>query len=203
MARPRVFIFDDGYGDFGPLTDLRPSFSCAPGPSTTRERIAHWWPRKQILHVPAPLAALTVERTGESTNQRASGDRVLVVNGRYLAVDPPAWVLRPGQSDHAGRALVQADRQLVLALLPAAKANALIGSWNAARLPGLKIDRLASDVLIERPWDILARIEATIAFDLTLFNHLPRRRRLAKAFIGPASIPSGFIPAPASIRARS
>jgi UDP-N-acetylglucosamine diphosphorylase / glucose-1-phosphate thymidylyltransferase / UDP-N-acetylgalactosamine diphosphorylase / glucosamine-1-phosphate N-acetyltransferase / galactosamine-1-phosphate N-acetyltransferase len=105
----------------------------------------------------------------------------VVINGRYLAVDPPDWALHPVNADRAGRALVQADGQLVLAVLPAAKANALIGSWNIADVPGLRLDRLDLNVLIDRPWHILGRLEATIARDLASFSTLPswRARRSA------------------------
>ena len=39
MTKPpaALIVFDDGKGDLGPLTDLRPSFACRTGADTTLE----------------------------------------------------------------------------------------------------------------------------------------------------------------------
>ncbi len=166
MATPRVLIFDDGQGLFGPMTDRRPAFSIRTGALTNRQRIeARLGVAATDLHVGESLVAVqrAVEPAAHVNEPLSRADSpVLIVNGRWTGVEHVDVV----RSLPLGRALVQRDQQILAAHLAAKDAQAL-REGGFAQLPS-SIVRTTLDisVLLGRPWHILDQLEPTLACDL-------------------------------------
>jgi len=90
MNGPGLVIYDDGMGDFGPMTDLRPVFEVRSGAWTTRRRI------EQILGRAAD-ATVVPDRLSHLTESArvdpAKFDQWRIVNGR--CADEPSIVDSP------------------------------------------------------------------------------------------------------------
>jgi len=182
----RLCIFDDGRGDFGPLTRLRAAFSMRTGAHNNRVRLETTLGimARDLIVAPAvapiyaehetdartnqplrrkqDLETCTKSRDGRWAPQTIPGDTaVLLVNGRWAGcIGPTAeqvLALRPGQ------AITQADGLLLAAYLAIDDAQACIDAGFAAPANAAAID---TDVLLARPWHILDQLEATLAFDL-------------------------------------
>ncbi len=164
MTGWELHLFDDGKGRWGPLTDLRAVFELRSGALTTCERIETALGRKvDGLFVPERLREVLSDRNDvpvNGFNERNVDQGVMIVNGRWLAT---------GGIEHVkllslGCGVVQEDGQLVAAVVPLSSAMEIVRSGGAAG--HLRLERLDQKVLIERPWDILAHLEAALFADL-------------------------------------
>ncbi|NQT54113.1 hypothetical protein HQ576_18805 [bacterium] len=88
----RLVIFeDDTYDQFYPLTHMRAIFELRCGATTLAEKIERAVPQADVAYICRDLLApLLRERLGGPVNDPAcfTGDDVLLVNGRWLLLDP-------------------------------------------------------------------------------------------------------------------
>ncbi|MEX1017466.1 MAG: putative sugar nucleotidyl transferase [Phycisphaeraceae bacterium] len=182
MQMAKLLIFDDGRGRWGPMTDRRPVFDLRTGALTTRARIERVLGRPAAaLRVSERLAAVCREREagsgetdGDPTGNAGGRDARPTVNGE-LAAGP--WLLVNGRWNAVlhgdlvgqlavGRALVEADGDLVAVCLEAAQATALLAAGDG-RLPAdVTRTELPDRVLLGRPWHVLDELPATLEADL-------------------------------------
>jgi UDP-N-acetylglucosamine diphosphorylase/glucosamine-1-phosphate N-acetyltransferase len=167
MSPPRLIIFDDGAGQWGPVADLRPPFDMRTGACTTRQRI------EQVLRLKAAalcvadngLVPLLAEQSDVPINASPRARALLCVNARWLG-------LREIDSVCAldlGQALVQTDGAVVAAHLDADAAGELL---RHGRLPDeVELQRVADDVLITRPWHVLDHLATALHHDLATFDY--------------------------------
>jgi UDP-N-acetylglucosamine diphosphorylase/glucosamine-1-phosphate N-acetyltransferase len=171
MTSPRLLIFDDGQGRFGPLTDRRAAYSIRTGAFTSRQRIeVRLGMAATDLHLPRSLEA--VQRSRErcvGVNQLIDpGDAVLAVNGRWTGVEHVEAVRTLAPSS----VLLQRDGQVLAAHLTGDALIAFVAAGFIAPPPGATAVRLDTCVLLERPWHVLDQLEPTLACDLA--SHQPR-----------------------------
>lgn len=166
MTTTRLIVFDDGAGRWGPMTDLRAVFELRSGAVMTLLRIERAvGARAAVLRVPSALAALVAERhAGCAVNVDESNGEVLIVNGRWPAVDHTqdvrALALNEALLDESGgviAARVMAGQVTFLDGVPA-----LAASVRVRRLPGA--------VLMDRPWHILEKLEPALRGDLAAMD---------------------------------
>ncbi len=176
---PRLFIFDDGRGQFGPLTDLRAIFEQRTGALTTLRRIERVLGRRtSALHVPTRLAAVVSHRFTGPVNAPLDAGDWLMINGRWLGLIAAERVA----ALPCGHMLLQHDGRLIAAHLPHDKAQHVVDDGFEA-VPGVQTHRLpappgdpfdpnhsdaraAALPLIDRPWHILSQLEANLRSDL-------------------------------------
>lgn len=168
MPTTQLLIFDDGCGQWGPLTDLRPVFELRTGALTTRQRIERAVGMKaRSCMVPADLTALMADEQPVVTvyGPVEAGDWLLV-NGRWPGVAHAQQV----RELPLGTALVQPDGQLVAAHLPHHQAQNMIQSrqWHAPA--DTTTEQLPQRVLLERPWHIMDQLDPTLHADLDASN---------------------------------
>ena len=172
MPAPGLVIFDDGRGRFGPLTDLRAAHELRTGAMTTGERAATALNMTVCAHiVPSELADIVAERSDAAVNKIPPGD-CLLVNARLPALHGRvAQQIAALPVDHA---LTLPDGQVAAVRLDSRRAE----QWMADRfgaLRGMQTTVLPDVGLIDRPWDIIARLDATLRADLDLLA--PRHER--------------------------
>ncbi len=164
MQPPQLLLLDDGQGRWGPITDLRPVFDLRTGALTTRQRIEGLLGRAvDAVVVPTHLAELVTQQNPDvPVNAPLQAGSWLVINGRWLGVAGTKHV----QALQLGTALIQHDEQWVAAHLTHDQADA----WFQSRLTQLPhtVDTQPIDksVLIDRPWQILDHLDATLSADL-------------------------------------
>jgi len=163
---PAIF-FDDGKGELGPLTDLRPAFDLRTGALRSIERMRLVLGLKVVaLFVPEPLAALTLDKLNIQTNELPDLDGpVLVVNGRCPIPLDEIREIEPGQ------ALVERKSGDVIAarLEPRDATHFLEGDP-----PELDSQQIDENVLLSRPWHFRSVRDLAIESDMEI---LRRRRR--------------------------
>lgn len=149
--RPRVAIFDDQGGRWGPLTDLRSICDIRSGALSGRERIAH------MLGGALPGG----DWRGPAAPGRAQPDEpLLLINSRWPAVRGVSHV----RSLAPGRALLQGDGQIVAARVTARHAERLM--HGAGLDDGVDEQRVEQRLLLERPWDLILALEESLRHDL-------------------------------------
>lgn len=168
-----LLIFDDGLGQWGPMTDLRPVFDLRTGARTTRQRIEQVLGQQAIaLVVPAAMETWVAQEQPDLcvNGLMDNTESWLVVNGRWSGVT----AVEPLCQLPLDCALIQADGQLVAAHLCSEQAQ----SW--IRNPGssppfetIDIHRLESQVLLARPWHILDHLDTCLRTDLDTFDIPP------------------------------
>lgn len=180
---PQAIVFDDGKGDLGPLTDLRPVFHVRTGALTTLERWsaaldAH--DRTQVVAVwtPAPLAALARERSNLPVNDltRLADDPagVLLVNGRCI------MPMRVGDLS-LGHAIVCSAGGVVAARLRANDAAALLATY---QLPPTTRRREAADAaMLDHPWDVIRFRDRAIDTDMARLIDRPASQHPAGVIV--------------------
>lgn len=159
-----LLLFDDGEGQFGPMTDLRPAFELRCGALTSRQRIERVLHRPaSSLHVPAPLASLVLDRcTDYTVNEPPAPCDWFVVNGRWNGVSAAAQLAELP----LGHALLQQDGQIIAAHLSAKEAQQLAQS-NWKQLPdSIRPNHVDSRALYNRPWHIQDDLPDVLADDL-------------------------------------
>ncbi len=160
----RLFIFDDGKGRWGPLTDRRAVFELRTGAVTTLERIERVTGlRAAGLIVPPRLQAVVAERYPQAAVNGPIGDgHGLMINGRCSRAQTLDCIATPS----GPTAWVQDDDQVVAALLDRDTADGFQTSGFVS-IPGqVTVHRLPGRVLIERPWHILDELEVNLKSDL-------------------------------------
>ena len=154
-----MIIFDDGLGQFGPMTDLRAAFEIRTGMFTTAGRIAAHRPKTLAGYwAPQRLRALVAERANAPVNVLPNEEVLHCVNGRWSMPDAS---LNLG----VGEALIeQATGHLIAAVLRRADAEYFLNTGQLhERVQTQTFDRR---VLYKFPWDILLSIKQTIAHDI-------------------------------------
>ncbi len=171
-----LIVFDDGKGQLGPLTDLRPAFDLRTGAFTTLERTETFWgERISGLVVPPHLAAITRERHGLPVNGDIEPDEegALILNGRC-----PLWRSREAPMTGFGR-FEESSGDLVIAALERDDARRFV------RGEHVEVRRRPESLrscLISRPWHIRTWRDEVIRDDLReIEGHKP----------GPGEIPPG------------
>ncbi len=166
MEPARLVIFDDGGGQWGPVTDLRATFDLRTGAVTTLQRIeralrkstaALWVSR-------SPLHALVAAEHDQPLNPAKYDTPMLAVNGRWLGVVGTDTIAELPPDT----ALMQPDGQLVAAHLSAADAATLLpAAGPLGALPTNVRQTVAHEqMLIDRPWHVLDSLETTLRDDL-------------------------------------
>src|SRR5262245_1188723 len=155
----RMIIFDDGLGQFGPMTDLRAAFEVRTGMFTTAGRIAAHRPKMLAGYwVPPRLRALVAERANAPVNILPNEEVLQCVSGRWSMPDPSLDLA-------VGEALVEeATGHVIAAVLRRADAEYFLNTGQLhERAQTQLLDRR---VLYKFPWDILLSIKQTIAHDI-------------------------------------
>ncbi|TVQ52448.1 MAG: hypothetical protein EA377_10250 [Phycisphaerales bacterium] len=157
---PRMIIFDDGRGQFGPMTDLRASFELRTGMLTTAGRIKQSRPKQLAGYwVPSHLRAAVADRADAPVNALADDDETLLcVNGRWSV---PEDDLTP----EVGHALIESEtRDVIIAHLRRADAEFFLTSGELPERAQVKDH--ADRVLFRYPWDIIGLAWRTIPHDI-------------------------------------
>lgn len=207
MAKRRLVIFDDGQGRWGPMTDLRPVFDLRSGAWTNRQRIEHALGNCASALITsrslAPLLAEQTQATVNPANAKAVPPRDgeadapwLLVNGRWLATRHINAVteLAPGQA-----LLGPLDDLVAVCLNDVQQVDAILKTLNTVAGPtlarrdqpmdlpaGIAMRQLDEpNMLISRPWDLLAELPDTLAYDLDASAvPLAHRTDLQPNFVG-------------------
>jgi UDP-N-acetylglucosamine diphosphorylase/glucosamine-1-phosphate N-acetyltransferase len=167
MTTPNdLFLFDDGRGRFGPMTDMRSAIELRSGALLTWQRLERSLDATMVgCFTPPGLAKVTAERLERPVNRPLPEGAVRLVNARWLGL----------QGCDAVRDLplhgvvVQQDGQLVAAHLPGREAQAAADAGFAPP-PDASVTRLDINVLIERPWHLLEQLDTHLLFDLDDFD---------------------------------
>lgn len=175
MSEPRLAIFDDARGQWGPMTDRRPVFALRTGAVTNRRRIERsMGAAAAALLVPAHLAEVMAEREPDTpVNAGGIEGWWRLVNGRWHGLS--ALVAERVRALPRRTALVQPDGAMIAAHVDAE----IMRQWWAGGDMDLPttVDRqtLDSEALLSRPWDILTVLDATLRADLDA-SDLPEAR---------------------------
>lgn len=177
MTQRLLMIYDDGRGQWGPLTDCRAAFDVRSGAVTGRQRIeAVLGQPADSLCVPPHLTPVYQEAqeagisvvSGALPGAGASSEKipgaVLLVNGRW--VGGPLEEARRVASLPVGEALVDPQGQVIAVHLRPDAAQAFID--RGFELDPATPQRTAGSgaLLLSRPWHILEHLPSTMAQDL-------------------------------------
>jgi UDP-N-acetylglucosamine diphosphorylase/glucosamine-1-phosphate N-acetyltransferase len=157
--RTPIIIFDDGLGQFGPMTDLRASFELRTGMHTTAGRILLDHPRALAGYwTPARLTPLVATRANAPVNRLPDEEVLCCVNGRWAMPDPEMNVA-PGEA-----LIEEASGNVVIAMLRRADAEYLLNTGQLHER--IRLHRLPRRVLYKYPWDVVAFLQQTIPHDV-------------------------------------
>lgn len=163
MSEWKLAVFEDGGGQWGPLTDRRPVFDLRSGAGSNLDRIERALQPAALLVAPDRLAAVTAERHAPTpVNTPVSEGAWLLVNGRWPALAAVEQV-RDLSLNHA---LVQPDGTIVAAHVAADAAQQIIAARFGDVPASITLHRLNERVLVERPWQVLANLESALTADL-------------------------------------
>jgi UDP-N-acetylglucosamine diphosphorylase/glucosamine-1-phosphate N-acetyltransferase len=161
----RLIIFDDGFGKFGPMTDLRAAFELRTGMYTTAGRIATTWPKRLAGYwVPEPLRAVVADRANAPVNVMPDEEVVACINGRWAVPDGD---LQLGVGD----AIVEEPTgHVVAAVLRRLEAEYLLTTGELHER--VRVRRRTPRVLYRYPWDVIAFMKEAIPHDLSTVRML-------------------------------
>ncbi len=164
----RLIIFDDGLGQFGPMTDLRAAFELRTGMLTTAGRITSAFPKRLAGYwAPERLRRILEERANAPVNRVPEEETVLCVNGRWAMPDG-SWNLGVNTA-----VTEEATGHVVAACLRRADAQYFLST---GELPERIQPRSGGKRLLYRyPWDVLAILEETICHDIHNHRNFPTR----------------------------
>lgn len=173
MTKPpaAIIVFDDGMGDLGPLTDLRPSFAVRTGADTTLERIIRTYGLPLAgVRVPEDLAGITPESCRSALLSDYEDDDALLVNGR-CALPDPAWAKLD-----VGQAIVEPENGAVVSARLTGKETTAF--FRSMTLPtGTSKQESERQELLTHPWDAVRFRDAALAVDLMgLTDQRPGRK---------------------------
>lgn len=165
-----LLIFDDGRGEFGPLTEMRPASALRTGGVTNLERIERTLGRfASGFIVPTSLAGPLHARVSVPVNAPSPHD-ALCVNARW-------WGIGELPDLELGQAAMIGDEVLAVML----QGSDVQAFASTGHLPA-SIDRAESGgTLYRRPWDILNHLSVALADDLASTS-------LPTNFVKPADI---------------
>ena len=145
------------------MTDRRPVFELRTGAYTTWRRIENTLHYATDLFVPHALADVTAARHVHVTvNPQTVDEPCLLVNGRWPGADETERIAALPR----GHALCQADGQVIAAHLDGTDVRAFVDG-DYAQLPAkVETQRLAHDLLIDRPWHLLDGVASLLTADL-------------------------------------
>lgn len=162
----RLFVFDDGGGMLGPLTDLRPAMLTRTGALTTLERLTRaaaddLGAQLSGVFVPEPLAEVTRERLEVPVNEPASlgAGEVLLLNGRCILPPEELLELKSRGALVTGRGTVAAAR------VSAGDASSIA---RGGPLPSGMAARTIEAAMLEFPWDVIRYRDEALDYDLAL-----------------------------------
>lgn len=156
----QFIMYDDGKGEFGPLTDLRSPACLRTGSLLTQQRQGHQLDGEAVACWTTPQLAMVMREHMEvPVNELPDGETYLCVNSRWSAIDavtPP----------EAGTALIDSSSgDVVMAALDAESARSLCETGNLPeRANRVEIEA----VLYHYPWDILDHLDRALEVDLAL-----------------------------------
>lgn len=166
MTPSKLVIFEDGGGQWGPITDLRAVFDLRTGALTSKQRIecATGLPTSALWSARTTLHNLIAAQHQLPVNPAAFDAPVLAVNGRW----PGARHADAVAKLTLGSALVQRDGQVIAAHLAAQDASTFLNPQGTlGELPAhIRRTTIDDTVLLERPWHILDGLETNLASDL-------------------------------------
>jgi UDP-N-acetylglucosamine diphosphorylase/glucosamine-1-phosphate N-acetyltransferase len=164
----RMIIFDDGLGQFGPMTDLRASFEIRTGMYTTAGRLAAHRPKTLAGYwVPERLAPVVAERANAPVNTLPDEEVFYCVNGRWAMPDPDLAL-------ELGEALVEGPTgDVVAALLRRADAGYFLSTGQLHERT--QIRHVSQRILYRYPWDVIAYLKETIPRDILTVRLLDAR----------------------------
>ena len=184
-----LIVFDDGLGDLGPLTDLRPSFAVRTGADTTLDRITSIFNIPPAgVRVPREIDGIAPETCKARLLDGFDGDDALLINGRCPIPDP-AWA-----NLSKGQAITEPGSGAVIAVRMCGKG---ISTFLASmELPGgASRQEAGSSMLITQPWDVIRFRNQAISADLAAcIDERPAKGQFEVAGDHPVSIdPSASI----------
>ena len=163
MSEPRLAIFDDLLGRWGPLTRLRPIFDQRTAMRTFRQRIERTLGQAaEAVSVEEPLIPVQAARESDAAvNEPLPPGDWLIVAGRWDGLTDAETV----RGLAMGQALLDAAGALVAARLDAEVADTVLRRGTTALPDGL--DATASEsTLPTRPWHLLNALPQTLTADL-------------------------------------
>ncbi|VAX38615.1 Glucose-1-phosphate thymidylyltransferase [hydrothermal vent metagenome] len=158
-----AIVFDDGFGQLAPLTDLRAAFEVRTGALTTLERLRHALDLQvAALYVPEHLEGITAEAHDLPINRMPLREgEVFLINGRcplppeeLRDPEPGVVYLDPANSRPIGGRLDFLDAIRVL----------------VGEVPDCPTIMLDSPVLMNRPWHFRSVRDQALRFDLELIR---------------------------------
>ena len=155
----RMIIFDDGVGQFGPMSDLRAAFEIRTGMFTTAGRIRAHRPKTLAGYwVPEHLQPLVASRADAPVNDLPDEEILFCVNGRWAV--PEADLDLP-----LGTAIVeQATGHVVAASLARASAEYFLRTGQLHER--IHVEQRSRRMLYKYPWDVIGLLQDTIAHDI-------------------------------------
>ena len=164
----RMIIFDDGRGQFGPMTDLRAAFEIRTGMETTARRIHARYPKTLAGYwTPEAIHPIVSERANAPVNAMPPEEELWCVSGR-LALPPATLDLALGDV-----MVEEATGDVIAARLRRAEAEYFLTS---GEIPERARTRTVSDRMLYRfPWDILGSLPGVLAHDLAMCRLLHSR----------------------------
>jgi len=155
----RMIIFDDGLGQFGPMTDLRASFEIRTGMLTTGARIVAARPKTLAGYwTPDHLTPLVSARANAPVNVLPDEETLFCVNGRWALPDDDLHL-------SVGEAVAEERSGHVLAAhLRRADADYFLRTGQLHER--IRVKRTPQRLLYKYPWDVIALIRRTIPHDI-------------------------------------
>jgi UDP-N-acetylglucosamine diphosphorylase / glucose-1-phosphate thymidylyltransferase / UDP-N-acetylgalactosamine diphosphorylase / glucosamine-1-phosphate N-acetyltransferase / galactosamine-1-phosphate N-acetyltransferase len=164
----RIIIFDDGLGQFGPITDLRAAFEIRTGLMTTAGRIAAAFPKRLAGYwVPDRLRAVVSERANALVNQTPEEESILCISGRWAMPDPDLKL----EMNEA--AIEESTGHVVAALFRRADAEYFFKTGQLHERAHQKV--IGKRLLYRFPWDILSVLDKTLPHDILSVRNFPTR----------------------------
>lgn len=157
-----IILFDDGRGEFGPMTDMRASFDLRTGALCTAERLERRLGVPIVARIPQPqLAPLVAEAYPDTSAENVDeSGRWLIVNGRF-----PDAAEAPPLSD--GHMEIDGNEGVLRRAMVSGK---VVNEWRGSGedLPKAESKTVDAPALLRYPWDILTSAPGRIEGDLKL-----------------------------------
>jgi len=162
----KLCIFEDeSYENFYPLTFLRGTFELRCGATSLAEKICRAAPEAPVAYFARDLVAPVLrERLGAPVNDPAAlrGDDILLVNGRWLLLDP-AQLAAEGPEE-----MIAVDGQVIAARVKRSTADKAKATTPAELLAALKHTlyiREAKATVLSHLWELIHHNPEAIAAD--------------------------------------
>lgn len=162
MAIPMI-LFDDGRGEFGPLTDLRAAFEIRTGMFTTGKRLTVALAQTPAAYwVPPRLSGVVADRTNTPINQLPTGSEFLCINGRWVIPQVPLKL-------RTDEALIDEETEHVIAARLQREDVPMF--LDSCELPDrVKTQTVSRGALYHYAWEIIGRLKETVSYDIDLLQ---------------------------------